>query len=80
MTRIMLATWLVPPPVPVTIRVNDPVAALDDKVMVRVEPKFGFPEGVLNAPLTPDGIPDAVNATGELKPFNAATLTLNETV
>jgi hypothetical protein len=35
---------------------------------------------MLKAPLTPEGNPDSVNETGELNPFNAATLTLNETV
>jgi hypothetical protein len=80
MTRITLATWLVPPPAPVTVNVNGPVGAFDDRVSVRVESKFGVPEGVLKAPLTPDGNPDVVNETGELKPFSAATLTLNETI
>jgi hypothetical protein len=80
MTRIIFATWLAPPPLPVTVNVNDPTDALDDKAKVRVEPKFGVPEGVLKAPLTPEGNPDMVSETGELKPFNAATLTLNETI
>ena len=79
-TRMTLATWLVPPPVPVTVNVNDPVAAVEDKVTVRVESKFGVPEGVLKTPLTPEGNPERVNETGVLNPFSAATLTLNEAV
>jgi hypothetical protein len=72
-TRITLDVWLVPPPLPVTVKVNDPVAASEAKVSVRVDPKFGVPEGVLNAPLTPCGNPDTVRVTGELKPFMAET-------
>ena len=78
--RTIVATWLIPPPVPVTVSVNDPVGEVDDAVTVRVEVKLGVSEGVLKAPLRPEGNPDRVSETGELKLFSAATLTRNETV
>ena len=78
MTSIALAAWLVPPPVPVTVTVKDPVEAFDDMVRVSVDWKFGVPEGVLNVPLTPGGSPDTASETGELKPFTASTWILYE--
>jgi hypothetical protein len=78
MTSTALATWLVPPPLPVTTTVKDPVEASDERVRVRVDWKFGVPEGVSNAPVTPDGNPDTASETGELNPFTPWTWTLYE--
>jgi hypothetical protein len=80
MTRITFATWVAPPPVPVTVTVNDPVGAFDGNVSVRVESKLGVPDGTLKAAFTPDGNPEVVKETCELNPFSAATWRLNETI
>jgi len=73
--RTKLVTWLNPPPLPVTVNVNEPVDTFPGNVTVSVEAKFGVAEGVLNAPLAPEGNPETDNDTGELKPLRATTFT-----
>ena len=80
MVRSTLATWVIAPPVPVTVNVNDPDDTVAASVMVSVETKFGFAEGTLKTPLAPDGRPETVNETCELKPLRPTTLTEYETV
>ena len=78
--RSTLATCVVPPPVPVTVNVNDPAGTLIGSVMVRVDAKFGLAAGTLNTPLAPDGRPETASETCELNPFSPTTLTAYETV
>jgi len=73
--RTRLATWLNPPPLPVTANVNEPVDTFSGNVTVSVEAKFGVAEGLLNTPLAPEGNPETDTDTGELKPLRASTLT-----
>jgi len=80
MVRPMLATLLNPPPVAVTVNVNEPVSMFVGSVTVNVEAKLGVPMAMLKAPFAPDGNPDTDNETCELNPFNATTLTEYETV
>ena len=75
MVRTMFATLLIPPPVPVTVNVNEPVVELTGSVIVSVEAKVGVAEGVLKTPLPPEGNPDTVNDTCELNPLRATTFT-----
>jgi len=70
-----LATWLNPPPLPVTVNVYEPVATSPDNTTVRVEAKSGAPEGLLKPPLAPEGNPERDNETCELKPLRAETFT-----
>jgi hypothetical protein len=61
--RTRLATWLNPPPLPVTVNVYGPVDASLGNVTVRVEAKFGVAEGLLKTPLAPEGNPETDNET-----------------
>jgi hypothetical protein len=75
-----LATWLNPLPLPVTTNVYEPVATSPDNMTVRVEAKFGVPEGLLKTPFAPGGNPETDNETCELNPFKPATSTAYEVV
>ena len=78
--RTRLATWLNPPPLPLTVIVNAPVGTSPGNVTVSVEAKFGVPEGLLKTPLAPEGNPETDNEICELKPLRAATFTEYDTV
>ena len=78
--RPRLVMWLNPPPLPVTVNVNEPVDTFAGNVTVSVEAKFGVAKGVLKTPLAPEGNPETANDTGELKPFRAVTFTEYDTV
>ena len=78
--RTRLATWVNPPPLPVTVNVYGPVDTLLGSVTVRVEAKFGGAEGLLNTPSAFGGSPETDNDTGELKPLRAVTFTEYDTV
>jgi hypothetical protein len=78
--KTRLATWLNPPPLPVTVNVYEPVGTSPGSVTVSVEAKFGVPDGLLKTPLAPDGNPETDNETCELKPLRAATLTKYDAV
>ena len=73
--RTRLATWLTPPPLPVTVTVYDPVGALLGNVMVSVEAKFGVPDGLLKTPFAPEGKPETDKETDELNPFSPVRFT-----
>jgi hypothetical protein len=75
-----LATWINPPPLPVTVKVYEAAATFPGNVIVSVEAKFGVPEGLLKTPLAPEGNPETDNETWELKPLRAATLTEYDTI
>jgi hypothetical protein len=70
-----LATWLNPPPLPVTVNVYEPVETFPGNVTVSVEAKFGVAEGLLKTPLAPEGNPETDNDTGELKPLMEVAFT-----
>jgi hypothetical protein len=70
-----LATWLNPPPLPVTVNVYTAGATSPGNVTVSVEAKFGVPEGLLKTPLAPEGNPETDNETCELKPLRAEIFT-----
>ena len=78
--RPRLVMWLNPPPLPVTINVNEPEDTFPGNVIVSVEVKFGVAEGLLKTPLAPGGNPETDNDTGELKPLSGATLTEYDTI
>lgn len=78
--RTRFATRLNPPPVPVTVSVYEPVGVFEGRVTVRVDLKLGVAEGVLKTPLAPDGNPDTVNETCELKPLSPTILSEYEAV
>jgi hypothetical protein len=78
--RTRLATWVSPPPLPVTINVYEAVCTSVGNVTVSVETKFGVAEGLLNTPLAPEGNPETDNDTCELKPLRASTFTEYDTV
>jgi hypothetical protein len=73
MTRITLATLVIPPPDPVMVSVNEPVGALFGMVTVSVDEKSGEEDGALKTPPTPPGSPATVKETCELKPFTPTT-------
>ena len=78
--RTRLATWVIPPPLPVTVNVYEPVDTFPDNVTVSVDVKSGVPVGLLKTPLVPGGNPETDNDTGELKPLRAVTFTEYEAV
>lgn len=77
--RAMVAILLSPPPVPVTVKVNDPGETPSGSKIVSVETKLGVPEAGLKAPVAPEGNPVTDNVTIELNPFRGATFTEYET-
>jgi hypothetical protein len=78
--RTRLATWVNPPPLPVTVSVYEAVDTSVGNVTVSVEAKFGVPDGLLKTPLAPEGNPETDNETCELKPLRALTFTEYDTV
>ena len=80
MARITFAVLVIPPPDPVTVRVNEPVGALLGMVTVSVEEKSGADEGTLKTPPTPEGSPATAKETCELNPFRPETLTTYDAV
>jgi len=75
MTKITFASFVIPPPDPVRVRVNEPVGALVGMVTVSVEEKSGVDDRTLKTPPTPTGSPARVKETCELKPLSPETLT-----
>ena len=69
----IVAVWVTPPPVPVTVIVYVPNAVVDGTVIVAVDvPEPGAAiEAGLNPTVTPLGWPLAVNATAESNPSSA---------
>ena len=68
--RLMVAVWVTPPPVAVIVTVALPVVAVLLAERVRVElplPGAAIDVG-LKLAVTPDGNPEAVSETAELKP------------
>jgi hypothetical protein len=72
MFKMRLAALFSPPPVPVTVSVNDPVGAFAGSVTVSAESKLGVPDVMVKTP--PEGNPDTDKVTCELKPFKLTTL------
>src|SRR5713101_827789 len=70
-----LAVWVVPPFVPVMVRVEVPVAEVL-VAMVSVAEPGAFTELELNVAVTPAGAPLTLSPTAPLKPFRAPTLTV----
>lgn len=71
-----VAVWVTPPPVPVTVRVYEPAAAVEATAMVIVEvpePGEATDDG-LKLTVTPVGCPVAVRAIAELKPPETAVV------
>jgi len=77
--RAMVAILLSPPPVPVTVKVNEPGVTPGGSRIVSVETKLGIPEAGLKAPVEPEGNPVTDNAIIELNPFRGAAFTEYET-
>jgi len=78
--RARLVLWVIPPPLPVTVNVYEPVSTFPGNVTVSVDVKSGVPEGLLNTPLAPEGSPETDNDTSELKPLRAVRFTEYDTV
>ena len=78
--KARLATWVIPPPLPVTVNVYEPVDTFPGNVTVSVDVKSGVPDGLLNTPIAPEGSPEMDNDTCELNPLRAATFTEYDTV
>jgi len=74
MFKTRLEALFNPPPEPFTSNVTGPVAVFAGSVTVSVEAKLGVPDGMVKTPFAPDGNPDTVRVTGELKPFKLTTL------
>jgi hypothetical protein len=74
--RDTVAVWVIPPPVPVTVIVYRPAAAVEAAAIVIVEvPEPGDAIDVgLNETVTPAGWPDAVSATADLNPFETVVV------
>lgn len=74
----MVAAWLSVPDVPVTVTVAAPVVAVAEAVSVRIEVTLPFAAGVtglvVNAAVTPLGMPVALSVTAELKLFWLVTV------
>ena len=78
--KARIVMWFIPPPLPVTVNVYEPVDAFPGNVTVSVDVKSGVPEGLLSTPLAPEGSPEMDNDTGELNPLRAVTFTEYDTV
>ena len=75
MFRVTVAEWVLPPPVPVTVKLRVPTAAPPRTVMIIVEvPEPPAIEVGLKVAVTPLGNPDADKATAELKPPEGVTV------
>ncbi len=62
-TRLKVAAWVTPPPLPVAVNVKVPGDTEEVVVTLRVELKLGVPDVGLNAPDTPAGAPDKLRPT-----------------
>jgi len=72
---VIVAVWVLPPPVPVTVKLRAPVAAPPRTVMTIVDvPEPPATELGLKVAVTPLGSPDADKETAELKPPEGVTV------
>lgn len=77
--RVMIWVSVMAPLVPVTAKAELPAVAVEPAVTVKV--LLPFPDVMLvgeKVAVTPCGAPLTDNATGELNPFNPATVTAND--
>src|SRR5260370_36909067 len=73
--RFTMALWVVPPFVPVMVRVEVPVAEVLVAMVSVAEPR-AYTELERNVAVTPAGAPLTLSPTAPLKPFRAPTLTV----
>lgn len=74
--RLTVVLWTVDPPVPVTVKVEDPVGVFELVVTVRVEVPVAVSDPCTKAQLAPTGKPEQVRVTVLLKPFSIETVTV----
>ena len=76
--RLTVAVWVLPPPEPVTVRVDVPVAAEAETATVRVEvaelPEVRVTEVGFNVAVTPVGAPETERLTVPVKPLRDVTV------